>query len=594
MPGIDKSKEIAEITKQIEELNKQDLSSLFDAFNGMGAEISDVLDKAKALAKEIDDFGRVSRLARLEIEKLNGKIAVLSLVSNDITRSFKERKEAQDELLKNQEKLLDKELLLAKTKLNEEIKLAAFRRRVSDEQIRSAITSQAAGGTIREKDLEALISYQNEVTKLENDQKIKKQENEIAKREIEQKELLTRINILRDYTNVELDLNNKIINNDKKNLDKRIQLFKDNTTLSKVAFEEQIKLIQESSGLTFDAQKLLAEKSATALEEEIVNIGLSEKVSKLLIDVINDRKKALDDLSNQQDNLLSTGAVDPLSPESFKRLDDYAKRLKENTDRLRKEKEKKDKEAEDLRKKREKEFRDDVARTTDLVINELNKRKDAEISNQESLIEKRKENITAQERLAEKGLANQLAFEQKKLAEAEAEKAKLEKEKRRNEKIQAYFKAFSAYLEENPNTAAQKALVQVLVAETIAGAFKDGVIDFQGDGTGTSDSNIVRISHGESVIKADSTAKFKPVLEDINDGRFDPWKYVPDISNKEVVIINQPYNDDLIKEMKEFNRNIKKVQTTNINWNSFGDIIAKTEENSVIKSIKYIRKQPKL
>lgn len=59
-------------------------------------------------------------------------------------------------------------------------------------------------------------------------------------------------------------------------------------------------------------------------------------------------------------------------------------------------------------------------------------------------------------------------------------------------------------------------------------AFKDGVIGFNGKGTGTSDSNLVRISNGESVITADATAKNKAILEEINSGKqFKPLEFNP-------------------------------------------------------------------
>lgn len=49
-------------------------------------------------------------------------------------------------------------------------------------------------------------------------------------------------------------------------------------------------------------------------------------------------------------------------------------------------------------------------------------------------------------------------------------------------------------------------------------SFKDGVVDYQGRGTGTSDSNMVKISHGESVITAKATRQYKPILEMMNKG----------------------------------------------------------------------------
>ena len=45
-----------------------------------------------------------------------------------------------------------------------------------------------------------------------------------------------------------------------------------------------------------------------------------------------------------------------------------------------------------------------------------------------------------------------------------------------------------------------------LAESAVSGAFKDGVVNFKGKGTGTSDSNLVRISHGESVMTAKATA----------------------------------------------------------------------------------------
>lgn len=50
--------------------------------------------------------------------------------------------------------------------------------------------------------------------------------------------------------------------------------------------------------------------------------------------------------------------------------------------------------------------------------------------------------------------------------------------------------------------------------------FKDGVVDFEGEGTGTSDSNIVRISRGESVMTEKATKRYKGMLEAMNDGTF--------------------------------------------------------------------------
>lgn len=51
--------------------------------------------------------------------------------------------------------------------------------------------------------------------------------------------------------------------------------------------------------------------------------------------------------------------------------------------------------------------------------------------------------------------------------------------------------------------------------------FKDGVIDLQGKGTGTSDSIDAKLSRGESVMTAKETAQYKPEFEAIRSGTFE-------------------------------------------------------------------------
>lgn len=69
--------------------------------------------------------------------------------------------------------------------------------------------------------------------------------------------------------------------------------------------------------------------------------------------------------------------------------------------------------------------------------------------------------------------------------------------------------------------AAQTAMIVAKISSTPVPKFKKGQIDIQGPGTGTSDSIPAMISRGESVIKADSTAKWKDALTAINNDKFE-------------------------------------------------------------------------
>lgn len=100
-------------------------------------------------------------------------------------------------------------------------------------------------------------------------------------------------------------------------------------------------------------------------------------------------------------------------------------------------------------------------------------------------------------------------------------------------------------------------------ATSITEAFADGVVDYQGKGTGKSDSNIVRISKGESVITADATQKFKPMLEAMNAGTFTAMPvYNSNVSRHEMDGVNNRL-DSLIEAVS--------MSSTKVNFNASPD-----------------------
>lgn len=83
-------------------------------------------------------------------------------------------------------------------------------------------------------------------------------------------------------------------------------------------------------------------------------------------------------------------------------------------------------------------------------------------------------------------------------------------------------------------------------------AFKTGVVDFKGVGTGTSDENLVRISNRESIITAKGTAKHKGVLEAINKDKFD--EYISNIYLKNILKEKSGVDDSSYREYLELKR----------------------------------------
>lgn len=151
-------------------------------------------------------------------------------------------------------------------------------------------------------------------------------------------------------------------------------------------------------------------------------------------------------------------------------------------------------------------------------------------------ISDREKNIERQQELASKGLANQLAFEQAAKAREElARKEELERQRKQAEAIKLSELLMSNITQKlNSNkpftTALTEGFAETLVvkalAKTIAGAFADGVENFKGKGTGTSDSNLIAFSSGESVVTAKATANNPGLVTALNNGTFET-EYLP-------------------------------------------------------------------
>jgi TP901 family phage tail tape measure protein len=96
----------------------------------------------------------------------------------------------------------------------------------------------------------------------------------------------------------------------------------------------------------------------------------------------------------------------------------------------------------------------------------------------------------------------------------------------------------------NVNAGLSIATILAAAIPQFAGMFKDGVIDLQGKGTGTSDSNLAFLSKGESVMTASETREHRPVLQAMRDGNFDEW-----INKKSIEIMHRRgYKDKTIEQ----------------------------------------------
>lgn len=125
-----------------------------------------------------------------------------------------------------------------------------------------------------------------------------------------------------------------------------------------------------------------------------------------------------------------------------------------------------------------KEFKETVKSVIGEVFKAITTVFQKQVESQQKLLQKQNEITNTQEERAKLGLSNTLAFEQKALAQREADLIKSQKKQQRLEKIKALYSSYSSYAEkeENPGSAVFKALRDFAILEGIVASFGDGGI----------------------------------------------------------------------------------------------------------------------
>ena len=151
--------------------------------------------------------------------------------------------------------------------------------------------------------------------------------------------------------------------------------------------------------------------------------------------------------------------------------------------------------------------------------------------------------------------------------------------------------AFGKIAETEPDKALTKTITEItklLAFINSLPAFAEGVIEFSGKGTTKSDSNIVKLSNKESVIKAEATALYKPQLKAMNELRYNPLDYV-NINKDRSITNNATFG--LISELKELKEITKSKQEYKIDVDGIThEIVERIKSANTININRYKRK----
>jgi hypothetical protein len=235
-----------------------------------------------------------------------------------------------------------------------------------------------------------------------------------------------------------------------------------------------------------------------------------------------------------------------------------------------------------------------VRRRSEIVQNGLN----AEIKKQDEAVQRQQE-------LAAKGLDNTLAYQEKKREELQVKLAReKEAERKREEALQlagAFLGSYQSRLDNKQSTtqALAGALADTLIAKaissTIAGAFAGGVEDFKGKGSGTSDSNLIAFSHGESVVTAKATQQYSGLVTAMNKGLVDDYvkqMILPDMDAPMKSNGNSFQSAAIVytlnTKLDSLEKAIKNKQEMKVNWNAQGERVEEIVKDGMKQVIKHV------
>ncbi|MEM0354419.1 MAG: hypothetical protein QXW79_02460, partial [Thermoplasmata archaeon] len=252
-----------------------------------GKELFNILDNINELQSKNKELNReISKTVaqqRVEAE-------ILQQIAEDGTKSFGERRLALARSLELTEQIAKKELQLAKQNL-------AFEEQRLKLKEEAGLISQEEKDAVAEA-TKAFFEKQGEFNKIFA-------ENQKIRRELLQDEINVNLDILIDgFDNIKT-INEQILANEQKSFEERQKILEETKRLGEETFLKQIEQIQQVAKTQIDANDLLATSDAKILRDKIRNLGLSENLENRLLEIIKERRAAIQDLQVAETELFN-------------------------------------------------------------------------------------------------------------------------------------------------------------------------------------------------------------------------------------------------------------------------------------------------
>jgi len=268
-----------------------------------------IYDQADAFA-QLEQARRDTRTANRELEKqledLITKEELLRATADNSTKSFKEREEAAKQA---------SQLTIQRAGVEQEIAKSNL------DLINREIDLRSKKG----EDIEDLLDQQLDAYKTlkgaQRDYLLVTDENQKRESELKQDRLEKDLDILIDGFDNQKTINERIIADDTKTFEERKKVLDQTKGLFEDTFAKQIETIQQFTDQQINANDLINESDAVALNQKIRGLGLSEIIEGRLLEIVRERRIANQDLAEAEKDLAEKKeAADTKALEDSKKL----------------------------------------------------------------------------------------------------------------------------------------------------------------------------------------------------------------------------------------------------------------------------------
>jgi hypothetical protein len=296
--------QLAKLEEQLEsseyESFSEDIDTIAEAFNGVGAEIDEQTAKQIVLIEKTSQYRKEIIQLEKSIAKLSKERERLLAISEDDTRSLEEQLEAAQKVADLNEKIGADEIAIS----NRRLELATLNAQINKNNI--------------EAQEELAAAY------VENQQVISEAETARVENSIRQRAILLdlfdeNLDDLIDFADNSKTINERILNDDKETIAARERALNEALRNQELAFEAQIKLFtdienerkrliaeqddEEFVPFAIDIDEILSIEDTVELNKRIKELDLTERQRIRLLELVREERTVQQDLKEAQNDL---------------------------------------------------------------------------------------------------------------------------------------------------------------------------------------------------------------------------------------------------------------------------------------------------